>query len=137
MIKVRFFSLIPPSMREVVIMTKKILIVDDYKDLREMILNQLESSYDVSCAENGAEALKVLRLKKFDLVVTDFNMPLMDGLELSKKVKEEWPELPLIMMTGRPAEVRLEGTNILRLLVKPFSIESLVREVNKILPSNR
>jgi len=114
-------------------MSKKILVVEDHDDIREIIFNQLSPAYEVSCAENGAAALEILREKTFDLIVTDFNMPLMDGLEFSKRVNVEWPQLPLIMMTGRPTENRLEGTNILCLLIKPFSFDSLIKEVENIL----
>ena len=83
---------------------KKILIVDDDWDIRFFLSEFLESrGFSCVCAENGERALEELYRQRFDLVITDLNMPLMDGLEFISKLKKNSDEssaIPVIMLTG-------------------------------------
>lgn len=81
----------------------RILIVDDEKLEREGIkylLSQEEGERKIYEASNGREALKVLKEKEIDLLLTDIKMPHMDGLELTSRVKEQNPELPVVIFSG-------------------------------------
>ena len=81
----------------------KVLITDDEKIEREgimFLLSQEEGEYDIYEASNGKQALNVLRSEKIDFLLTDIKMPHMDGLELAKKAREEYPELPIVIFSG-------------------------------------
>lgn len=81
----------------------KILIVDDEKIEREgmkYLLAQQECEWEIYEANNGKQALQVLRTQPIDLLLTDIKMPHMDGLELSKRAKEENPELNIVIFSG-------------------------------------
>lgn len=84
-------------------MNKKplVLIADDDSVSLNLISKLVEKiDYSVRTAADGVEALKVLDTEPVDLVVADYHMPKMDGLELLKRVKEEHPELPFILITA-------------------------------------
>jgi two-component system chemotaxis sensor kinase CheA len=79
-----------------------VLVVEDSVTSREMISNILEGAgYDVSGAADGSEAWKKLAAEEFDLVVTDLDMPVMDGLELTRRIRTgpSRPDLPVIVVT--------------------------------------
>lgn len=79
----------------------RILLVDDNKlglSARKCVLEEL--GHRIATASNGAEALDQFAREKFDLVVTDYKMPKMDGLELIGKLRKSVPELPIILISG-------------------------------------
>jgi len=84
--------------------TKTILIVDDSPTVRGMIrliLSNDDQNYELLEASNGLEAVKILNAETVDLVITDIQMPEMDGFELVKKIKQDMnPNIPIIVMTG-------------------------------------
>jgi signal transduction histidine kinase len=85
--------------------TKNILIVDDEPNNTQIIKDLLEfEGYGVLTAENGREALNLLEKNSLDLVITDYEMPVMDGFELLKSVSRGYPDLPVIMLTGQYRE---------------------------------
>lgn len=78
-----------------------ILVVEDEKLFREMFSNLLKSEgYQVDCASCGSEALKMLTSNQYDLVVTDLVMPDINGLEILSHVRESYPTIDVIMVTG-------------------------------------
>ncbi|MBZ5582496.1 MAG: sigma-54 dependent transcriptional regulator [Acidobacteriia bacterium] len=80
---------------------KRILIVDDDESLRWVTQAQLQQSgYEVSAAADGASALETIRQAPPDLVITDLRMPGMSGLELLKKIRADYPEILVIMVTA-------------------------------------
>jgi signal transduction histidine kinase/FixJ family two-component response regulator len=82
-------------------MDEKILIVDDEEDIREVLKISLSDlGYEVYTAENGEEALWIVREVTPPIVLTDIRMPVMDGIELLRKIKQEDPEIEVIMITG-------------------------------------
>jgi two-component system, chemotaxis family, chemotaxis protein CheY len=116
---------------------KKILVVDDSEIARNYhsyILRIFE--YDVSTAENGVEALEKVLLYDYDLVLTDINMPKMDGYEFITKVRENEIETPIVIVSTED-ELKIEkngfekGANTY--LVKPTDPEELVKKVNYLL----
>jgi PAS domain S-box-containing protein len=82
-------------------MDEKILIVDDEEDIREVLKISLSDlGYEVYTAENGEEALRIVREVTPPIVLTDIRMPVMDGIELLRKIKQEDSEIEVIMITG-------------------------------------
>lgn len=85
----------------------KILVVDDDKTTRKMISLILKSKgYEVVTAENGLEALQKLGIDKINLILTDMNMPYMDGIEFTKQVRSnpEIASIPIVMITTEADE---------------------------------
>ena len=83
-------------------MSKKVLVVDDSKMVRNLHSFMLQSAgYEVTEAENGSDAFEKVITTKFDLIVTDINMPQMDGYELTRKIRatEGYEEIPIIMVS--------------------------------------
>src|SRR5947209_8195958 len=79
----------------------RILVADDEHfilDLMEMVLTS--AGHTVRPVPNGEQALKALEAEQFDLVITDFSMPKMDGLVLTKEIKARWPGQTVILLTG-------------------------------------
>lgn len=87
-------------------MTSTILVVDDSAVERSLIRGLLERNpeYLVALAEDGEQALKHIATKRTDLVVTDLMMPGIDGLELVRRVRRRYPEIPIILMTAHGNE---------------------------------
>ena len=80
----------------------RIMLVDDHKMIREGIKTYLaeDDSYQIVAeAENGVDCLKQLESIEIDLVLSDLNMPEMDGLELAKELKDKYPDIKLIALT--------------------------------------
>ena len=118
-------------------MVKKILILDDDLHMVHILSYKLQKEgYEVLTAQNGRDGYQMACQEKPDLVVTDFQMPIMSGFEMAIKLRDnpDTAELPLIMLTGRghkilPAE--LAKTNIRSLMVKPFSAKELVQNITE------
>jgi signal transduction histidine kinase/FixJ family two-component response regulator len=82
-------------------MDEKILIVDDEQDIREVLeISLSDLGYEVYMAENGEEALRIIEEVNPPIVLTDIRMPIMDGIELLRKIKQENSEIEVIMITG-------------------------------------
>ena len=82
-------------------MKTRILAVDDEKQIREMLSRHFRYlGYDVSTAEDGCAALKHLETNKVDIMITDIKMPRMDGVELTTRVRDEYPLVRIIVVTG-------------------------------------
>jgi len=82
-------------------MDEKILIVDDEEDIREVLeISLSDLGYEVYTAENGEEALRIIEEVTPPIVLTDIRMPIMDGIELLRKIKQENSEIEVIMITG-------------------------------------
>ncbi len=110
--------------------TDTVLIVDDNADMRKHLRSILEKQYNVLLAENGQEALHLIKKLKVSLVLSDVMMPVMDGITLLTELKKE-PEtamIPVVLLTARAGEEsRIEGYEIGAddYLVKPFSAKEL------------
>jgi CheY-like chemotaxis protein len=107
---------------------KAILFVDDHEVLARLSCEIIEmQGYRAVCAFNGAEALKMFDQEDFDLLVTDFRMEGMNGMELARKVHERKPDLPVIIVTGyNPVDV---GKDVLYCLQKEDLFPTLLRKI--------
>jgi DNA-binding NtrC family response regulator len=90
-------------------LTRKVLIVDDEKDIvhtlyRGFVLSK--SGYEVATATKPSEAIEKINEKQFDLVISDINMPEMDGFQLLSYIKQTSPKTHVIIMTGYGSEKR-------------------------------
>jgi two-component system response regulator FlrC len=117
----------------------KILVVEDDPNLREAIVDSLMlKGHQVQDVCNGAEAVKVIAQSPLDIVLSDINMPEMDGLELLAHVKKNQPWLPMILMTaygdvGQAVKAMQLGAN--DYLMKPFEVQELLSLINKYQPT--
>ena len=116
-----------------------ILLVEDDASVRRLLAILLESAgYRVTSAADGAEALEIVSAspRRFDLLLSDYVMPGLSGLELSNALRERWPDLHVVLMTGH-AEVPGAGATELprgaELLGKPFTREQLQRVITGML----
>ncbi|HKL49494.1 MAG TPA: response regulator [Desulfuromonadales bacterium] len=120
-------------------MSKKIMTVDDSASVRQMVSFTLKSSgYDVLEAEDGQAALEMMQDQTVDMVVTDLNMPRLDGIELIRETRKLpcGKFIPIIMLTsesqaGKKQEGKEAGAT--GWIVKPFKPEQLLAVVQKVL----
>ena len=117
----------------------KILIADDDPDIRDILkLTLLEEGYEITEAQDGEEALKIIRSKPLDLVLLDYKMPKMDGRQLCHLIKKDLllQHLPIIMVTGK-GEVsdKIEGidSGADDYIVKPFEPKELLARMRMVL----
>ena len=117
----------------------KILIVDDFSTMRRIIKNLLRDLgfNDTTEADDGQTALPMLQTGKYDFLVTDWNMPGMDGLELLKTVRadEKLSSLPVLMVTAeakREQIVEAAQAGVNGYVVKPFTAVTLKEKIEKI-----
>ena len=117
----------------------KVLIVDDFATMRRILKNILKQIglKNISEADNGKEALKELKKEKFDLVLCDWNMPEMPGIELLNQVRSDdaLKGIPFVMVT---AEAKKENileavkAGVSSYIVKPFTAETVDEKLKKI-----
>ena len=115
------------------------LVVDDSSTMRRILCNTLGTiGYSATDAEDGLDALKKIKDQKFDAIMTDWNMPKMNGLELVRNIRamEEYKHIPIIMVTteGGKREVITaikEGVN--NYIVKPFTAYVLREKLKDII----
>ena len=118
---------------------RKVLVVDDEIHIVYVVAIKLRNNgYEVITAGNGAEALELVREEKPDIIVTDFQMPVMTGLELVKKLRqcEATKDIPVIMLTARDFAIEEEQKQDLQIsefVSKPFSPKELLRSIEDIL----
>jgi DNA-binding response OmpR family regulator/two-component sensor histidine kinase len=116
----------------------KVLIVDDNKDMRDYLRGLLEANYEVVEASDGQEGEEVLKIENPSLVITDLMMPVKDGLEFVKSVKQQpsYALTPMIILTAKAGrESRIEGLDAAAddYLEKPFDAKELQARVQNLL----
>lgn len=111
----------------------KILVVDDNMDILEFIQEMLLLfDYTSTVVESGEHALKLLAEGvRFDLVITDINMPGISGIEMTKKIKQQFPLLPVIIMTGYSDNEIVGKQAGDEFIKKPFSIDKMMGLIQK------
>jgi CheY-like chemotaxis protein len=119
--------------------TKKILVADDESHILHVVSLKLRNAgYSVITAADGQEALELAQAERPDLLITDYHMPQLSGLELCQKLKQDpnTAHIPAIMLTARGYQLDpkdTEQSGILRMLSKPFSPRQLLSTVNEVL----
>lgn len=117
----------------------KVLVVDDMSTMRRIVKNVLKQVgfTDIMEAENGQDALTKLKAGGFGLVVSDWNMPIMQGIELLRAVRAD-PELksmPFLMVTAEAQKeniIEAVQAGVSNYVVKPFTAEALQEKLEKI-----
>ena len=118
---------------------KKVLVVDDEIHIVHVVAIKLRNNgYEVIPADNGAEAFELACEEKPDIIVTDFQMPVMSGLELVEKLRQrdDTKDIPVIMLTARSFAISKEQQEDLRIsscLSKPFSPKELLGNIEDVL----
>jgi two-component system chemotaxis response regulator CheY len=121
-------------------MPKIALTVDDSKTIREMVSFTLKNAgYQILEAEDGVKAVEVIASNNVDVVITDLNMPNMNGIELIKAIRAnpKYVSVPVLMLTTEgDANKKVEGKNAgaTGWIVKPFQPEKLVEVIKRVCP---
>ena len=114
-----------------------ILVVDDDRIMLEAVKRILEREGIVAhCVASGEDALEKMKERTFSLMITDLNMPGLDGLELARKGLEIAPQMPIIMDTGAisPKIIRLaKEIGITKVLGKPFLVKELLETIREVM----
>lgn len=119
----------------------RILFVDDlagFRDIARAVLREL-GLHQVDEAKDGQEALGLLTAMHYDLLISDWNMPIMDGLELLKAVRsnDALKSLPVIMLTGETARDKVQeaiALGVSGFVSKPFKPQALAKAVRRVIP---
>jgi two-component system, cell cycle response regulator CpdR len=121
-------------MEQKIIRGKRILLVDDEPSVREAFRMMLKfDGHSVTEANNGAEALDLFTKGQFDLVATDFEMPIMKGNELAVRIKKLAPKQPILMITAYEQKLGDSGNPVDSILNKPFTMDNLRGAIAKLL----
>jgi DNA-binding NtrC family response regulator len=117
----------------------QILVIDDDAIIIKSCIRILESEgFGVSTSRNADEAPEIIRKGNFDLLLIDVKMPKRDGLSLVKEIRQDFPKLPIIVMSGYPttetiADVVKSGAT--QFIAKPFKPDELIKLIRQILPT--
>ncbi len=117
----------------------RILVVDDFATMRRIIKNILKQlGYTkIDEADDGATALPMLKSQHYDLIISDWNMPQMSGLELLKSVRsdEELKDTPFLMVTAEAQKeniIEAVKAKVSNYIIKPFTADTLAEKLEKI-----
>ncbi len=112
---------------------REIMVVDDEAGIRALLSDALmEEGYSVTLAENGMDSLQQLSKHRFDLLITDINMPKLNGLELIRMMKKRGRREKVILISGQPVDDNLlnkETMPVFAQLIKPFRMDHLLKTV--------
>ncbi|MHB0947339.1 MAG: response regulator [Sedimentisphaerales bacterium] len=121
---------------------RKVLVADDEVHIVNVVAMKLRNNgFDVVTADNGADAYRLCCEEKPDIIITDYQMPQMTGLELIEKVRSnpDLKHIPIIMLTARGFAIedeQKERLNVAECLSKPFSPKELLGYVESVLQSS-
>lgn len=117
----------------------KILAVDDSVSIRQMLSHTLkDAGYEVETANDGSDALRKVQQTKFDVVISDVNMPIMGGFDLVRALREkpQYKFIPILMLTTETSmEKKQEGKSAgaTGWLVKPFNPDTLLKTLKRVI----
>jgi CheY-like chemotaxis protein len=121
---------------------KKILVVDDEVHIVQVVAIKLRNNgFEVITAENGAEGLELAIQERPDLIVSDYQMPVMSGLEMIEnlRAKPETRDIPVVMLTARGFAIedeKKQQLGVAACLSKPFSPRELLQSIESVLHQN-
>ena len=120
--------------------THHVLLVDDDAAMRivlSRLLARLDAEVMITEATNGAEGLRAALAQRPDLIISDYHMPVMDGLELVRTLRGHGAAMPIVMLSSEPSvanAAQLAGATAF--LTKPFAIRSFSQFLNTLLPGD-
>jgi CheY-like chemotaxis protein len=118
---------------------RQVLVADGNESVRDLLSRTLSyCGYDVTLAGNGIEAGSLFLTGSYDLVITDLQMPLMNGWELARLIKERCPNTPVMMVSAACDEAHWEKTNlgfVDAVILKPFRLKEVEGTVHRLLNS--
>lgn len=122
--------------------TPTILTVEDNEEFQQLLYKQLSKKYQVVQSKNGLEALDIMDKESVDVVICDIMMPVMDGLEFCKTIKEnlKYSHIPVILLTAKTnLESKIEGINLGadEYIEKPYSIDYLTARIDNLLENRK
>jgi two-component system cell cycle sensor histidine kinase/response regulator CckA len=115
---------------------EKILVVDDNNFLRSVVSKMLSLlGYEVLSADSGENGLSLFFKNKFDIVLSDYEMPGMDGVAFACSVKKRSPRTPIVIMTGSGKETVLarKSTAVDEVISKPFTLAGIDETIQNLL----
>lgn len=122
-------------------MNKKILAVEDEVSMQILLVHILESNgYDVTVAADSRIALELLKVITFDIVCTDIMLPFMNGIELCREIRKEYPHTFVIVISSQSQKSELERAfeaGAHGYITKPFDVDSLLKLLNSVVPENK
>ncbi|MDR1545353.1 MAG: chemotaxis response regulator CheY [Deltaproteobacteria bacterium] len=117
----------------------KVLVVDDFSTMRRIVKNILRQlgMNNITEAEDGVKAVAVLEIDKFDLIISDWNMPNMTGIELLRHVRsnDRLKDIPFLMVTAEAQQeniIEAVKAKVSNYIVKPFTADTLNEKIEKI-----
>ena len=117
----------------------RVLVVDDFSTMRKIIKNILRQLgfNNIVEADDGSTAWEILNKDNIDFIVSDWNMPIMSGIELLRKVRasEEYADIPFLMVTAEAQQeniIEAVQAKVSNYIVKPFTPETLGQKIDKI-----
>lgn len=111
---------------------ESILIVDDDVDLLSVLNDIISEEYNVYTAEGAKLGLEILKQKRIDCILTDFKMPEINGLQFIEKIKQFYPHIPVILITGNGQDPQVKSAlmhGVFDYLDKPFQPEVLLNRI--------
>lgn len=122
----------------------KILLVDDEEIIRVAWTAELETAgYQVRSASRGEQALQLAKEERPDIVITDLVMPGISGVEVCRELKEIYPDVEVVFVSGHPSELEKNLLNFIRVggreefLRKPLLEDELIRTIEKVVKEKR
>jgi CheY-like chemotaxis protein len=117
----------------------RILVAEDEEAVSDFLVRALESKgHTVNAVGDGAAALDALGAERYDLLLSDIKMPVMDGIALALAISRDQPKLPIVLITGfadqRERAHNLEAL-VHRVVAKPFSLDEICAVVDEALPT--
>jgi len=116
---------------------RRIMVVDDDEGMRHILsIAFSRMGYEVLSVSSGTEAFNLFLKNSFALVLTDLEMPGMDGGSLASHIKDRFPDIPVILMTGHAKEAvmeRMNGSSVDYVIFKPFRLEDILKTAEKLL----
>jgi len=116
----------------------KILVVDDEECIRDIFKNYLKSTtnYTVLTANDGLEALDIIKSEEIDCCFTDLSMPRLNGLELAQRINQHDNTIPVVVMTGYPSmdnAIETLKNGVADFITKPFRINQILPTINRVM----
>ncbi len=110
----------------------RILVIDDDETILELLQDVLTPEYQIATAHDSLEGVELLMSERFDLLIIDLGMPVLDGVELIQKIRSHSPfnQIPILVVSAYPElRTRLAGSDVEAIIAKPFQVDNFLKTV--------